>query len=188
MLFQNLTVPGFIYLLGFVFLIQAYIHFNLWLCLKKGKDYLFYIGIAVIVISFILGLLFHLTEQELKTIILKSNFESVKKSDVPEQEYSSVYGVLIMIRHLILSITFLIFSLSKSMRKRGIALKSKGLYILIYLALYLMLVLSYFKIRGIISEWSCGKPFPIGCIIGVFAMFFIISLISILIIPRHKNK
>jgi len=186
-LFVNLTLPGFFYLLGVVFLLQAYTDIDIIKKVKKKKNnkFLIYISILVVVFSFIIGFMAHLALQEVKSLIDNGHPQSQK---VPEQ-FNNVYGVLLMIRHLLISIPFLVFSIAIYFKKTNKRLNNKGFFTLMYFILIVILSFAYFKIRSILIEWSEGDSISWIWLAGSFLLLFSISLIRILTVKsREKNS
>ena len=117
-LFQNLILPGFVYLVGIIFLIEAYTQFKVWESIKDYKDFSLYIGVFVLFLSFIVGLIIYLAEQELKSIIFSKYNFGKPKLGVDPKRYNNIYGVLIMLRHLIISVSLLLVSMSINFKKK----------------------------------------------------------------------
>jgi len=211
-LFVNLTLPGFFYLLGVVFLLQAYTDIDIIKKVKKKKNnkFLIYISILVVVFSFIIGFMAHLALQEVKSLIDNGHPQSQKAPEqfnnvygfiififdnghpqsqkVPEQ-FNNVYGVLLMIRHLLISIPFLVFSIAIYFKKTNKRLNNKGFFTLMYFILIVILSFAYFKIRSILIEWSEGDSISWIWLAGSFLLLFSISLIRILTVKsREKNS
>lgn len=186
-IFQNLTLPGFLYLVGILFLFQSYTSFRIANILKTYKDYIFYIGVLTIIISFILGFIVFLALQQIKTLLFDKYFNGEPYSSIDISVYNNMYGVLIMIRHLIISTAFLICSVIHYMRKEDIILNHKRFYITIYLIFSIILSLSYFKMKEIIDLKTCGTPIKdFWIILGCFAVT-IIPVVYIFL-PDIKNK
>lgn len=196
-LFINLTIPGFLYLIGIIILIQGKTGIKILSIFKQGDKFLLYIGIIVVVFSFILGLSVHLAEQGLQLTIKSIVFFFSEKKDLldkldkglidPKKSYKSnvnLYGVLIMLRHLILSIIFIVFSLSFYLNKK---LEKTGFYFIIYCSLILILLLAYFKIKYMIDLLYIGFHVPWYYVAISFLVFFAISLITFFCINRKKS-
>jgi hypothetical protein len=187
-IFQNLTLPGFFYLFGILLLVQAFTKIKIFEKIKDDKEHVFFIGILVIVLSFIIGFVFYLSEQEVKSIFIKSLDDVHPKCTVDSKGYSNVYGVLIMLRHLIISIFFIIISLTVYYKKENKTLNNKGFFILFYTSLVLILSLSYFKIKYLIDSWSTNKPIGWFWILITIVILWAISLMAVLGVKTSLKK
>ena len=179
-LFLNLTLPGFFYLLGVLVLVQAYTKIKIFKTVKKNKEFLLYISILVVVFSFIIGLVVYLAEQEVKTLFIKSlDNEHSKLSEADKKSFNNMYCVLIMIRHLLISISFLVISIAIYFIRTKKRLNNKRFFTFIYTLMFLILSLAYFKIKYLLDNLSKDKPICWLWILGTILMFFSISLIGI---------
>lgn len=172
-LFQNLTLPGFFYLIGLLVIIQAYTKIEIITLIKENKMFWIYIGILVIIFSFIIGLVAHLVVQEVKSLLLKLIDENLfddiqRKCSADKEAYMNLYGVLIMFRHLIFSICFVIFSIALYLIRRKKRLNNRGFFTVMYAIVILLLSLAYFKIREVFLRWSIGD--------GSYWIYIIIAL------------
>lgn len=186
--FQNLTVPGFIYLLGVLILIKSITRFRLDKDILKNKELIFLVSILVIVFSFVIGLIVYLAGQEIKTIVLKSFSTNLYKKTVDLDYINNVYGVLILIRHLIISISFLTISIAIYFKKEGKVVKNLGFFIIMYFVLFLILSLAYFKIKDIVDFATEGNHFYWIWILFGIIFCFVCSLGSILMVNCRNNK
>jgi hypothetical protein len=150
-LFQNLTVPGFIYLLGILLLIQAYTNIKVFNNIDKIKELYLPISILVVVFSFILGLVIFLAEQQIIGQYVIGPSPDPTKIQYAKF-YQNVYCALIMIRHLIISIFFLVSALIVYLYKERKPLAHKWLFTIMYLVLIVVLTLAYIKIKDILDN------------------------------------
>ena len=191
-IFQNLALPGFFYLLGFLVLIQVYLRIDVYKIIKHNNEYAIYIGILFIVISFIFGLTIYLAEQELKTLFIRKLDNVFLKEELQKkgysESYSNKYCVLIMLRHLIISISFLVFSLGRYLKLENKKINNKWFFISIYFFVFLILTLAYFRIKELIDKMSTGESICWILILGVIALLFIISLLGISFNKTHLTK
>jgi len=189
-IFQNLTLPGFLYLLGVLFLIQARTTIKIDKIIEKENKELYpYIIILIIVLSFIIGLIAHLAEKEIFSFFKLNNAINNKLKCSNDQEYSdNVYGVQILIRHLIFSISFLVFSIAIYFKKEGKKITQKWFFIIMYLILFSVLTLAYLKIKDILDQLRKGKPNSKLFIISAVIILFSISLVSICTVNCRNKK
>jgi hypothetical protein len=179
-IFQNLVLPGFFYLLGFIVLLQAYTRIDALQIFNDNKQFALYISILVVVFSFIIGLVIFLAEQEVKTWFFPSVNGTNQAHPYPKF-YQNVYCVLIMIRHLILSIVFLVLTTAFYLIRKKKRLDYKWFFTIMYTFLMAILTLSYLRIKEILDKnWNTSNPISKGWIVGVIGGFFCISLIVIL--------
>ncbi len=193
-IFLNLIIPGFIYLLCIFILLKTYNIVDIWDKVKKNKEFYPYLGILIIILSFLIGLVAYLTEQEIK--VIKNNIVAIITGSegeecnfihkVDQQLFNNVYGVLIMLRHLIYSISilvlFIVISVSSPIKKDF----NKKFILIFYLFIYTVLLLSYFKIRMVINSWNNEENETLSIII-VFAIFFLISFLPLLTLKQEKK-
>ena len=181
-LFQNLALPGFFYLLVVLVLIKAYANIEIIKILKENKDFLIYISILVIVLSFVMGLVAHLALQEVKTLLIHSNYSK------DQGEISiNVYGVLIMIRHLLISISFLVISIAIYFIRTKKRLNNKWFFTFMYILMFLILSLAYCKIRYVFVKISDSKQNCIWIVI-LYSMLFLVSFIYFMFINIRLSK
>ena len=179
-LFQNLALPGFFYLLVVLVLIQDYANIEIIKILKENKDFLIYISILVIVFSFVMGLVAHLALQEVKTLLrIPSN-----SSRVQGEISINVYGVLIMIRHLLISISFLVISIAIYFIRTKKRLNNKRFFTFIYTLMFLILSLAYFKIRDVFVKMSDSKQ---NCC-WILILYLMLFLVSFMLIRKISSK
>jgi hypothetical protein len=154
--FIYLTVPGFIYLIGAFYLLQAFTDNYLMDVMVRNKEYNFYLGILVVIFSFIIGFIMHLAEQK----ILHWIFPKFKKpadflfgmSDVQKQSWDDVSAILVLIRHLIISTVFLgcaLYTWFALIKKIDLLV----LFLVTFLIILGVLTLAYLKEREMIVQW-----------------------------------
>ena len=196
LLFINLTLPGFFYLIGVLVLIQAFTENEIIKIDKKNKKFLVHISILVVVFSFIIGLTAHLALQDVKRLIIYILDNGVQKSLkiespilINKASYVGIYGVLIMIRHLILSILFLFNSIAFYEIRKNKGFDTKWLFFIIYSFLILILSLAYDKIRTLLNILRKGESdYWVWIFVGVFSLLYISSLIMILFVKSSKKN
>ena len=186
-LFQNLTLPGFFYLLVVLVLIKDYADIDLIKKVKENKEFLVYISILVLVFSFIMGLAAHLALQEVKTLFINRLDDVHSKPSVDQKFFNNVYGVLIMIRHLIISISFLVISIAIYFNRTKKRLNNKWFFTFMYILMFLILSLAYCKIRYVFVKISDSKQNCIWIVI-LYSMLFLVSFIYFMFINIRLSK
>lgn len=148
-----LIVPGFVYLSALFFITLSFERTNKkdigrkiheYLC----RDNLLYPSIAIIFLSYVIGLSIHLAfERIISWICLTDNNNAItlfKSRDVSVmllEAKKSSYATLIMIRHLIISTLFLVVSLCiwfKSWRRRLFLICASIIFEIIFVFAYLL--------------------------------------------------
>lgn len=186
-IFQNLTLPGFFYLLGALILIKTYTNIKIDERIKDNKELLFFVSILVVVFSFIIGLTVYLAQQELKSLIFKTlDAKKLKPTSDVGNYYNNVYCVLIMIRNLIFSISFLVVSIAICFKREGKRLNNRGFFIIMYFILFSVLSLAYLKTKSLLDIANAGKPICMIWILVGIIIPFSISLFSIYIVNTRK--
>ena len=188
-LFQNLTLPGFFYLLGVVVLIKAFTEIDLIEKIKNNPKFALYISILVVVFSFIIGLTAHLALQQVKTWLMFIFDYRGPKPLKGYELFNSVYGVLIMFRHLIISILFLVISIGTYLNRTKKKLKKRWFFSIMYILSISILLLAYRKIHCVLAAWSIGnQSYLFWIFVGFVLLFFIISLIMIIWLVKWNKK
>lgn len=183
--FQYLTIPGLLYLFGLLILIQTHYKIQILKFLKRNKEFILYLGILFVVCSYILGFVIYLAEQEVLTF-LKLSGRGYIKPEIDTKDYENLYGVLIMIRHLVFSICLLVMAVSYNFIRKGKRHKSKGFIAAVYFIGMSILFLAYFKIRIVFENWSIDNPFHWYYTFIVFLILFFTSFILVLSINIKK--
>jgi hypothetical protein len=177
-LFITLIIPGFIYLLSFGILIKTYLNINVWDFLKNNREFATYFSFIFLLLGFLFGIIVYLTEQQVISWLrdIEVYSEPTKKK---EFDYN-VYSVLMMLRHLIYSLSFLTVILVLLSHKLKTIVKTKWFLVLTYIVFYVFTSIAYFKIRTVITSED------IPCEIIMF--FLLLPILPITSILTLKSK
>lgn len=146
----HLLIPGLIYFIDLVIILQYSSDFVIVHILQDNKDYLIYLVFIIIMISYILGYTINLAVQNLIWSIkpkLKSEFKALLTSNNDVNlKYKEYFFNLIMHRHLIISF-FLLGPILVFCRFENGLFKFKWIYVFLW-TLYLgVLIYGYFHLQ-----------------------------------------
>jgi hypothetical protein len=150
-----IMIPGIIYLLFMILIIQYNAKFNLYNFIKVHLNYLPYIFILSILFSYIIGLSAHYS---LEQIIhpLNLNKGSDQKTSMYYQYYidlSYYYQNLVMWRHLLISIFFLFLTLLLPKYRNFL----KWPVWIVFIIVMCVIILSYLHSRELLINLDCSN-------------------------------